>query len=72
MEIIPRRYRQAHLAGFTLHLATGRSPLLGQPVTVPVLRRDGGETPVELTVEVCHLPGGHRIFLGEMRALPAT
>jgi PAS domain S-box-containing protein len=67
VDIIPPRYRQAHLAGFTLHLSTGRSPLLGRPVVVPALRRDGQETMVELTVEARHLPQGRRMFVAELK-----
>ena len=48
--IIPSRYHQAHLAGFTMHLSTGRSPLLDRPVVVPALRRDGTEISIELLV----------------------
>ena len=65
--IIPERFHQAHLAGFTLHLANGRSPLLDRPVTVPVLRRDGDETPVELTVEARRLPNARRVFVATLR-----
>jgi PAS domain S-box-containing protein len=65
--IIPARYHQAHLAGFTLHLLNGRSPLLDRPVGVPVLRRDGTEIAVELTVEAHRMPGGRRLFIAEMR-----
>ena len=52
VSIIPARYRQAHLAGFTLHQLTGRAPLLGKPVPVPALRRDGVEVQVLLTITV--------------------
>ena len=65
--IIPERYRQAHLAGFTLHLLTGRAPLLGQPVVVPALRRDGAEVEVELTVRSDRAGGGRRVFVAELR-----
>lgn len=67
VDIIPERYRQAHLAGFTLHLAVGRSPLLDAAVTVPALRRDGSEVTVELTVTARNLPRGHRLFLAEFK-----
>lgn len=67
LAIIPDRFHQAHLAGFTLHLANGRSPLLGRPVTVPVLRRDGSETPVELSVESHRLPQARRVFVATLR-----
>ena len=44
--IIPPRFRQAHIAGTTLHVVNGRAPLLGVPVTVPVLLADGSERTV--------------------------
>jgi PAS domain S-box-containing protein len=65
--IIPPRYRQAHLAGFTLHLVNGRSPLLGRTVSVPVLRRDGAELMVDLVVETHQMAGGRHLFIAEMR-----
>jgi PAS domain S-box-containing protein len=68
--IIPPRYRQAHLAGFTLHLSNGRRPLLGRPVIVPALRRDGTEIAVELVVEARQLPGGRHLFIAQMRPTP--
>jgi PAS domain S-box-containing protein len=67
IEIIPRRLRQAHLAGFTLHLLTGRGPLLSRPVKVPALRRDGSETTVDLTIEAHNAPSGRCVFVATMR-----
>ena len=67
VEIIPERYHQAHLAGFTLHLFGGRSPLLGRPVTVPVRRHDGTEVMAELMVESVTLSDGRRAFVAELR-----
>jgi PAS domain S-box-containing protein len=65
--IIPRRYRQAHLAGFTLHLLTGRAPLLAGEVTVPVLRRDGSEQTVRLSIEARHVASGRSVFVATLR-----
>jgi PAS domain S-box-containing protein len=65
VEIIPPRYRQAHLAGFTLHLFAGRSPLLGTTVVVPALRKDGSEVAVQLRVTAKGLPGGRKAFIAE-------
>jgi PAS domain S-box-containing protein len=65
--IIPPRLRQAHLAGFTLHLSNGRAPLLDRPVNVPALRADGTETVVELTVASQRLPGGRHVFVALLR-----
>lgn len=65
--IIPARYHQAHIAGFTLHLSNGRRPLLGRTVVVPVLRRDGTEIDVELLVQSRRQPGGQHAFVAQMR-----
>jgi PAS domain S-box-containing protein len=65
--IIPHRYHQAHLAGFTLHLINGRSPLLGRNVSVPVLRRDGTEVEADLVVATHQMHGGRHLFIAEMR-----
>ncbi len=67
VKIIPQRYRQAHLAGFTLHLLTGRGPLLSQPVTVPALRRDGSETTIRLSIQADHLASGRSVFVATMQ-----
>lgn len=71
VEIIPERYRQAHLAGLTLHQATGRSTLLGRSVRVPALRHDGREVTVEMTVTARHHTG-HSLFVAELRAAPGA
>lgn len=63
--IIPDRYHQAHIAGTTLHLTNGRSPLLGRQITVPVVLADDTERPAGLVVEPRRLPGGRRIFVAE-------
>ena len=68
--LIPTRYHQAHLAGFTLHLSNGRSPLLGLPITVPMVLRDGTERPTHLTVTPERLPDGRKVFLAELGELP--
>jgi PAS domain S-box-containing protein len=64
--IIPERFRQAHVAGFTMFLLTGRRPLLGRSVQVPALRRDGTEVLVNLLVEAHDAGEGQRLFLAEM------
>jgi anti-sigma regulatory factor (Ser/Thr protein kinase) len=64
--IIPTRYHQAHIAGLTLHLASGRGPLLGNRVTVPVLRADRTEQVIDMQVESRHLPDGRAVFVAEL------
>ena len=70
VEIIPSRYRQAHLAGFTLHLFAGRSPLLSRAVVVPALRKDGSEVMVQLRVTAHRLPEGRKAFVAELTEPP--
>jgi hypothetical protein len=66
LSMIPARYHQAHIAGFTLHLVNGRSPLLGKRVLVPVVCGDGSERRLELLIEAVQLPHGRRVFVAEL------
>jgi anti-sigma regulatory factor (Ser/Thr protein kinase) len=66
--IIPTRYHQAHIAGLTLHLASGRGPLLGNRIAVPVLRADRTEQVIDLQIESRHLPDGRAVFVAELFA----
>jgi PAS domain S-box-containing protein len=68
VSVIPERFRQAHIAGFTLHLVNGRSPLIGRRVTVPALRRDGTEVEVGLQIDSQVLPQGRTLFTAEFFA----
>lgn len=63
--IIPSRFRQAHIAGTTLHLLNGRSPLLGTVVTVPVVRADGSEAQTRLRIDPRRRSEGRRVFIAE-------
>ena len=65
ISIIPLRFRQAHIAGFTLHLINGRSPLIGNRVAVPVIRADGSEVELDVQIESVALPHGRRVFTAE-------
>lgn len=69
VEIIPTRYHQAHLAGFTLHQITGRGPLLDLPVVVPLRCRDDSEVEAEMTITTCSTPAGESLFVADLRAV---
>ncbi|HET7387509.1 MAG TPA: PAS domain S-box protein [Nocardioidaceae bacterium] len=69
VSIIPERYRQAHVAGFTLYQLVGRAPLLGRSVEVPALRRDGAEITVRMTVHVEPAGGERSVFVAEFAPL---
>ncbi len=64
--IIPDRYQQAHLGGFTMHLLSGRSTLIDTTVRVPAVRKDGSELLVELTVRRRPSPSGRALFVAEL------
>lgn len=66
LRIIPPRFHQAHLAGFTLHLTVGRQPLVARSVTVPFLRQDGTERPLQMRLEVVAVAAGERLFVATL------
>lgn len=66
VDIIPTRFRQAHIAGFTLHHLVGRSPLLGREVEVPALRRDGTEINIRLEITSRSAPDGVALFVARI------
>src|SRR5438067_972447 len=49
--IIPARFRDRHIAGFSRYLLEGTSRMIGQPADVPALRKDGSEIDIELLIE---------------------
>ena len=56
--LIPPGLREAHVAGFTRHLATGVAHAIGVPLTLPVLRKDGSEIECHFLIEQVAAPGG--------------
>jgi PAS domain S-box-containing protein len=71
LAMIPERYHQAHVAGFTLMQLTGRSPLLDNPVEVPARRADGSEVLVTLLVRVERGEDGRPVFVAEIEPVVA-
>ena len=55
--LVPPRFREAHVAGFTRHLTTGEAHVLGQHLELPVLRADGAELVCQLHIERSSAPG---------------
>ena len=64
--VVPERYRQAHVAGFTLFQLVGRQPLVGREVTVPALRADGTEILVDMVVSVQAAGRDETVFVADM------
>ncbi|NVK42460.1 MAG: PAS domain S-box protein [Oceanospirillaceae bacterium] len=65
--LIPARYRDAHRHGLAKFVRTGEGDYVGRRVEVYALNANGGEIPVELTIEVAQDPNGGDIFIGYMR-----
>jgi PAS domain S-box-containing protein len=61
--LVPPRLREAHIAGFSRHLTTGESHLLGVPTRLPVLHADGTEAEYEVLLEQAVAERGHAVFL---------
>ena len=49
--LIPGHLREAHVAGFSRHITTGRSTILGHSLQLPALRRDGTEIDATIRIE---------------------
>lgn len=48
--IIPDRYRKGHTEGLKAFSRTGTGPVVGKPVELSALRKDGTEFPIELSI----------------------
>ena len=68
--IVPESMRDAHIAGFTQYLLTRRATILGKPIEVPALRRDGSQVTVTLVLRVQPVSGGRTVFVAELNAHP--
>ena len=61
--IVPPRFREAHVAGFSRHLSTGEARALGVALELPVLRADGTEVLCEFLIDSESTPGGRTVYL---------
>jgi PAS domain S-box-containing protein len=61
--LIPPHLREAHVAGFTRHLSTGESHVLGVELVLPMLRADGTELPCTFLIERRIRDGGRWTYL---------
>ncbi|GIF30379.1 hypothetical protein Aut01nite_33650 [Actinoplanes utahensis] len=64
--VIPAELRERHNAGMSRYLATGEPKVVGRPVTLPALHRDGHQVEVELTIWPSWV-GGERQFYAFLR-----
>jgi len=60
--LVPPRFREAHVAGFTRHLTTGESHAIGVEIQLPVLRTDGTELVCTFLIE-SRSSGGRTVYV---------
>jgi PAS domain S-box-containing protein len=61
--IVPPAMREAHVAGFSRHLHTGESHVLGVPIQLPVLRADGTQVDCHFLIEQADTDGGRPVYV---------
>ncbi len=64
--LVPPRLREAHVAGFSRHLSTGQTRLLGTPLRLPALRADGTEIDCDVVIERAAVQRGRPIYVAWM------
>ncbi|GAA2118080.1 SpoIIE family protein phosphatase [Actinomadura napierensis] len=64
--LIPEHLRERHLAAFTSLLLTGRPRILGRPVPLPALHRDGRLIPIRLLIQAQEMIDGRTVFVAQL------
>ena len=55
--IVPDKYRQAHLQGFSKYQNTGVGPIIGKTVEYTAIRKNGDEFPIEHSISAVNIKG---------------
>jgi PAS domain S-box-containing protein len=61
--IVPTRFREAHVAGFSRHVSTGIGQALDKTLRLPVLGADGGEVECNLFIRAEDTPRGRTVYV---------
>ena len=61
--LIPPELREAHVAGFTRHLTSGSTSILGVPLRLPVLRADGAIVQSDVLIEQAPSATGRAVYI---------
>lgn len=69
--LVPHRFREAHVAGFTRHLTTGEAHALGVDLVLPVLYRDGSEHPCAFLIEANRTVAGRAVYVAWITPITA-
>lgn len=68
-KLMPARMHVVHEAGFRRYVTTHHPRIIGRPIRVPALRRDGAELDLELTIATARDTLGREILVGTLRDL---
>ena len=66
LTVIPPQLREGHIAGFTRSVLSGGGDLLGTPLALPALRRDGTEVPITLLLTRHPAANGRSVYLARL------
>ena len=64
--IVPPRFREAHVAGFSRHLSTGDARALGVALRLPVLTAAGTEIDCHFLIESEPTPSGRVVYVAQI------
>ena len=64
--LVPPALREAHVAGFSRHLTTGETRVLGVPVQLPVLRADGSVVTCDVLIEQRAAVAGRQLYVAHL------
>src|SRR5436305_46149 len=65
--IIPERLHAAHREAFDRYMATHEPKIIGRTIGLPLVRRDGTEVEVELTLSASRGADGDDLFIASLR-----
>ena len=61
--LVPPELHEAHIAGFSRHLTTGETHILGVPVRLPVRRADGSRVDCQVLIEQRSSTAGRHLYV---------
>jgi PAS domain S-box-containing protein len=67
--IVPARFREAHVAGFSRHLSTGIARALDVQLRLPVLRSDDTEVECSFLIHAERTPTGRMVYVADIEPI---
>jgi PAS domain S-box-containing protein len=67
--LVPPRFREAHVAGFSRFLSSGEARILGMPLDLPLLTKGGAEITCRFRIELGPASVGRTVYLAWIEPL---